>query len=168
MRRCFSGYLVANVSRQRRWHHYALKSRETITQWQRDIQEELRRHPHLKIRRERCIVRVVVSMITQRGSGSSVVRFDKFHLGTPSDTVGTYRTVCTHSGRSTAVVSELARLLLPGQRCCWEAPTSAANLPLPYSQGLRTRHTPQYALDLTQYSLLTTKPQFILLPCSVV
>jgi hypothetical protein len=168
MWRCFSGCLVPNVSRQRRWHHYALKSRKTNSQWQRDIQEQMRRLPRLKIRRERCTVRAVVSMFTQRGRGSSVVRCDKFHLGTPSDMVGTYRTVCTHSGRSTAVVSELARLLLPGQRCCWEAPTFAANLPLRYSPGLRTRHTPQYALDLTQYSLLTTKPQFILLPCSAV
>jgi len=90
-------------------------NKQSVTAW---YTRRTRRHPHLKIRRKRCTVTAVVSMFTRRDSGSSVVRFDKFHLGTPSDTIGTYRTVCTHSGRSTAFVSELARLLLPGQRCC--------------------------------------------------
>ena len=148
MRRRFNAYFLPDVSRQRRWHHYSLKSRETNTQWDSNMQEELRRHPHLKIRTEMCTVRTVVSIFTERCSDSSVLWFDTYHLGNPSDTAGTYRTICTHSGRSTAVVSELDRLLFPGQRCCWGAPTSAANLPLPYSQGLRTRHTPQYALTL--------------------
>lgn len=138
------------------------------TQRECDIQEEPRRHQHLKIPRERCTVTAVVSKLLNVAVEAVLSVSINFHLGTPSDTVGTYWTVCTHSGRSTAVVSELARLLFPGQRCCWEAPTSAANLPLPYSQGLRTRHTPQYALDLTQYSLLTTKLQLILLSFSVV
>jgi hypothetical protein len=157
MWRSVSGCLVPEGSRQRKLYHYVgtKESGYKYSVAQRRMQEELTRHSrrfeNLNIRKDRRSVTAVFSVFRRRGSSSRAV-----HLSHRKWYCITYRTVATHNGRSTAAGAVLVRLLLPGQRCCWATPASSANLPLPYSQGLRTRHTPQYALDLILYSLLTS------------